>query len=224
MTEFLGVLVRLLAKLVVKVTNRQSCLSDWLYARCNLEEEQPGLCDEHPTCLGCPVYTDCVPVFAQRHVDANNIGADDLLGKGGSVIKTCPICRITKSVVPPEHNGVCVVCEDKLADGCTAEAIAAQSASFLAVQAIKQWHSARVARHCLVSSWLALRGCGDVSVESIRASVVFSPRKIVSSVRCQAHGVCCVTISNQTCCVPFTIDNGHIDIEQKKPRECANTL
>jgi hypothetical protein len=60
----------------------------------------------------------------------------DLLGKGGSVIKTCPICRITRSVVPPEHNGVCVCCEDKLAGGFTAEAIAAQSASFLAVQAI----------------------------------------------------------------------------------------
>ncbi len=52
MTEFLGVLVRLLAKCVVKVTNRQSRLSDWLYAWCNLEEGQPGLCDEHHTCNG----------------------------------------------------------------------------------------------------------------------------------------------------------------------------
>lgn len=25
----------------------------------------------------------------------SNIGADDLLGKGGGVVKTCPICRIT---------------------------------------------------------------------------------------------------------------------------------
>jgi hypothetical protein len=38
--------------------------------------------------------------------------------------------------VLPEHNGVCVCCEDKLASGYTVEAIAAQSASFLAVQAI----------------------------------------------------------------------------------------
>ena len=66
----------------------------------------------------------------------------DLLGKGGSVIKTCPICRITKSIVPPEHNGVCVVCEDKLADGCYGRGNSSTVSLFLGCAGYQEWHSA----------------------------------------------------------------------------------